>query len=208
MKIIDISLPLNNDTIIYPDNVPISVGIHHAMPEYATQLSKITFGSHTGTHIDAPAHCIDGGLTIDKIPLENFIGTCRVLDFSKESDESVTTEMLQSKNIKKNERILLKTRNSTRGFKEFYDDYIYLDGDGAEYLANLEVLIVGIDSLSIKKRGGADVRPHTALLQNNIPIIEGLDLSGVLEGEYELFCLPLNFIGIEGTPARAVLIER
>lgn len=208
MKIIDISLPLNNDTPIYPGNVPLSVSIHHSMPEYATQLSSITFGSHTGTHIDAPAHAVEGALTLDKISLENFIGQCRVLDFSKEIGEAVMKEMLANKNIKKDERILLKTKNSLRGFKEFYDDYVYLDGDAADYLAGLGVMLVGIDSLSIKKRGSSDQRPHTSLLSKNIPIVEGLNLASVSEGEYELICLPLNFTDIDGAPARAVLIER
>ncbi len=208
MKIIDISLPLHNDTPIYPGNVPLSVAVHHAMPEHATHLSTITLGSHTGTHIDAPAHCINGSLTLDQLPLENFIGACRVLDFSTEEGEAVTLEFLESKYIKQGERILLKTKNSARGFKEFYDDYVYLDGDAADYLALLGVMIVGIDSLSIKKRGGSDQRPHNSLLVKNIPIIEGLDLSAVAEGEYELVCLPLKFIGIEGSPARVVLIER
>ncbi|HEY4513131.1 MAG TPA: cyclase family protein [Candidatus Paceibacterota bacterium] len=208
MKIIDISLPLNSKTPIYPENVPLSINIHHAMPEYSTQLSSITFGSHTGTHIDAPGHAVEGAPMLDKIPLENFIGTCRVLDFSQEEGESVTQKMLENKNIKKGERILLKTSNSIRGFKEFYEDFVYLDGDAADYLASLEVLLVGIDSLSIKKRGGADNRPHTSLLFKNIPIVEGLDLSKAEEGEYELYCLPLSFTDIDGAPVRAVLIER
>jgi len=208
MKIIDISLPLNNNTPVYPANVPLSVHTHHEMPEYATKLSSIIFGSHTGTHIDAPAHAVEGGLTLDKLPLTNFLGICRVLDFSKNTDEAITKEMLQSKNIKTGERILLKTRNSVRGFKEFYDDYVYVDGDAADYLASLDVLLVGIDSLSIKKRGGPDQRPHTSLLKKNIPILEGLTMPSVVEGEYELICLSLNFTDIEGSPARAVLIER
>ncbi|OGI59563.1 hypothetical protein A2814_01040 [Candidatus Nomurabacteria bacterium RIFCSPHIGHO2_01_FULL_38_19] len=209
MKIIDISLPLNNDTPIYPGNITLSVTTHRKMPEYATHLSSIIFGSHTGTHIDAPAHAILGASTLGKIPLGNFIGPCHVLDFSDNTRaEAVTTEMLQAKNIKKNERVLLKTRNSVRGFEKFYDDYVYLDGDGADYLASLPVLLVGIDSLSIKKCGGADQRPHTSLLAKNIPIIEGLNMSSVTEGEYELICLPLKFTDIEGAPARAVLIER
>lgn len=208
MKIIDISLALNKETPIYPDNIPLSVSVHHAMPEYSTHLSSITLGSHTGTHIDAPAHCVLGGLTLDKIPLENFVGSCRVLDFSKEEGEAVTVEFLKNKNIKKGERILLKTKNSIRGFDKFYDDYIYLDGNSADYLAELDVFIVGIDSLSIKKRGGSDTRPHISLLQKNIPIIEGLDLSKAEEKQYELFCLPLNFTDIEGSPARAILIEK
>lgn len=207
MKIIDISLPINNQTPVYPGNVPVDIRIHHAMPEHATQLSSITFGSHTGTHIDAPGHAIQGALFLDKIPLETFIGTCRVLDFSKESNEGVTLEFLKNKNIKNSERILLKTRNSIRGFETFYDDYVYLDGEGADYLAELGVALVGIDALSIKKRGSNDHRPHLALLSKNIPIIEGLDLSKVVEGEYELFCLPLNFTNIDGAPARAILIQ-
>ena len=215
MKIIDISLPLNNHTPIYPGNVPLRVSIHHAMPEYATQLSSITFGSHTGTHIDAPAHAVAGAPSLDKIPLMNFVGLCRVLDFSlghspsgeaKEKSEAVTKKMLEDKNIKEGERILLKTRNSLRGFKEFYDDYVYLDGEAADYLAGLHVLLVGIDALSIKKKGGTDQRPHTSLLSKNIPIVEGLNLASVSEGKYELVCLPLNFTGIDGAPARAVLI--
>lgn len=208
MKIIDISLPLNNQTIVYPRNVPVSVSIHQKMPEASSFLSSITFGSHSGTHVDAPAHVIPGAITLEKIPLENFIGQCRVLDFSKEIGEAVTRQMLAKKSIKKSERVLLKTRNSLRGFEKFYEDYVYLDGDAADYLASLDVLVVGIDSLSVKKRGSTDNRPHLSLLSKNIPIIEGLDMSLVSEGEYELYCLPLRFMGIEAAPARAVLISR
>jgi arylformamidase len=208
MKIIDISLPLNNSTPVYPGNVPLSVSIHHAMPEHATQLSSITFGSHTGTHIDAPGHAIAGAPMLDDIPLEIFVGPCILLDFSNEQGEAVSMEMLKNENIKKGDRVLLKTRNSTRGLKDFYDDYVYLDGDAAEYLVGLGVSLVGIDALSIKKRGGSDHRPHTALLSKNIPIIEGLDFSKVDSGEYELICLPLNFTGIDGAPARAILIQK
>ena len=206
MKIIDLSLPLNNNTPVYPGNVPLAVSIHHAMPEHATQLSSIACGSHTGTHIDAPAHAILGAMPLDQIPLENFVGPCRVLDFSKEEGESVTEEMLHTRNVKKGERILLKTKNSLRGFKEFYEDYVYLDGGAADFLANLGVMLVGIDALSIKKRGSKDHRPHISLLSKNIPIIEGLDLSLAKEGAYELYCLPLNFTNIDGAPARAILI--
>jgi arylformamidase len=208
MRIIDISLQLNSNTPIYPGNVPLSISAHHTMPEYTTRLSSITFGSHTGTHVDAPAHAIESAPALDKIPLETFVGGCRVLDFSKEEGEAVNKNFLESKNIKSGERILLKTKNSIREVKEFYDDFVYLDGDGADYLANLGIALVGIDSLSIKKRGSKDERPHTALLSKNIPIVEGLNLREVSEGEYELFCLPLNFTDIDGAPARAILIQR
>ena len=198
------------------DNAPeekargITIALHHS--EYETAKRHYA-------HIDAPGHAIAGAPYLDKIPLETFIGACRVLDFSEEDGECITKEMLLKKNIparphhgsgaggKKGERILLKTRNSIRGFQEFYNDYVYLDGDAADYLANIGVMLVGIDSLSIKKRGGSDHRPHVSLLSKNIPIIEGLNLFPVQEGEYQLICLPLNFTDIDGAPARAVLVQ-
>jgi len=208
MKIIDISLPLNSKTPIYPDNVPLTVSVHHAMPQYQTALSSITMGSHTGTHVDAPLHAVYGGLPLDKIPLTHFVGPCRVLDFSKESNEFISKAQLEAKNIREGERILLKTYNSIRGFDSFYPNYVYLDGDAADYLAKVGVSAVGIDSLSIKQRGGADHRAHVSLLKANIPIIEGLALHEAEEKEYELVCLPLHFSNIDGAPARAILIER
>lgn len=205
MKIFDISIPINNKTVVYPNNVPVSISIHQDMPQSATKLSSITFGSHTGTHIDAPAHAIKGAKTLDLLPLDVFVGSCRVLDYSKEDGEAVTKNFLQEKKVKKGERILLKTKNSIKGFDVFYDDYIYLDGDAADYLSEVGVVLVGIDALSIKKRGSNDHRPHLSLLSKDIPIIEGLNLSEVEEGVYELVCLPLKFTGIDGSPARAIL---
>ncbi|MEI6660194.1 MAG: cyclase family protein [bacterium] len=210
MKIIDISLSLENGMPVYPNNIPLSVSIHQAMPPSATQLSSITIGSHTGTHIDAPGHAIVGSPMLAKVPLETFIGPARVLDFSliTKAGDSVTLDMIKEKNIQKSERVLLKTYNSIRGLDQFYEDYVYLSGDAADYLADVGVVLVGIDALSIKQRGSTDHRPHTSLLSKNIPVIEGLKLTDISEGEYELYCLPLNFIGIDGSPARAILIDR
>lgn len=207
MKIINISLPLNENTPIYPGNVPVFVSVHQQMPENSSASSSITFGSHTGTHIDAPSHAIWGAPTLEKIPLEAFVGPCRVLDFSGESEEAVTKSFLQNKNIRSGERILLKTKNSARGFENFYDDYVYLDGDAADYLAEVGAALVGIDALSIKQKGSPDHRPHLALLSKNIPIIEGLNLKEAEEGEYEIFCPPIFLTDIDGAPARALLIQ-
>jgi arylformamidase len=206
MKIYDISIVLNNKTVVYPGNVPLSIEVHHEMPEHATHLSKITMGSHTGTHVDAPSHAVQGALSLDSIPLETFVGPCRVLDCTK-SVGSVKVAELKKCGIKKGERILVKTQNSLLGFDTFRDDYIYLDGDAADYLAELGIALFGIDYFSVKQRGSKDQRPHTSLLSKNIPIIEGLDLSKVPEGSYTLFCLPLKFTGIEGGPARVVIIK-
>lgn len=206
MKIYDISVPLNNKTVVYPGNVPLEVSVHHEMPEHTTHLSKIVMGSHVGTHVDAPAHAIAGAITLDQIPLGVFVGPCKVLDCTQ-SVGSVKVADLGVYPIVKGDRILIKTKNSERGFESFYNDYVYLDGDAAEYLAHLEIALFGIDYFSVKQKGSKDQRPHTALLSNNIPIIEGLDLCNVPAGNYNLICLPLKFTGIDGAPARAILVE-
>lgn len=202
--IIDISLPLNKSTIIYPSNP--SVEIETLKSASKNLLSKITFGSHTGTHIDAPRHISESSMSIDQIPLKIFIGSCRVIDCT-DSNMSISAEDLRQKNIQKGERILLKTTNSNRGFQSFYEDYIFVSSEAAAYLSNLQVSLVGIDYLSIKQKGSPDNTPHTHLLNKNIPIIEGIDLSKVSEGEYILIALPLRFTGIDGSPARVVLLK-
>ena len=204
-EIIDISLPLSSDTIIYPGNPKIEIEQIKSEASKST-ISKITSGSHNGTHIDAPRHIDDKGKTIDQLDLKSFIGKCRVLDCISEN-VSVSPETLKKHNIQPDERILLKTANSLRGFKEFDPDFIFLSPQGAQYLAESGVLIVGIDYLSIKQKGSRDNRPHSYLLDLNIPIIEGIDLSKVVPGEYTLVALPLSYVGIDGAPVRAVLLK-
>lgn len=206
MRIYDISLSLNNQTEIYPGNPEISIEPHRSVPEHPTNLSKITFGSHTGTHVDAPRHVDNDAIGVDRINLESCIGLCRVLDMTG-LDGGVKISDLEKYNIKQGERILVKTKNS------------YLDGDAADYLANIGIVLFGIDSLSIKKQGspasasaalragGPDTRPHTSLLKKDIVIFEGLDLSNIKPGEYKFIGLPLKFTDLDGAPARAVLIS-
>lgn len=207
MKIIDISIELSNHTITYPGNPSVSIEVHNAMPDHSSHLSKISMGSHSGTHIDAPKHSIVGGGSISGYPLEAFYGECRVLDLTN-CEKSIMKDDLIKFNIKKNERILAKTKNSERGFSEFRPDFIYLDGDASEYLSDIGIVLFGIDYLSVKQRGSIDNRPHTEFLKNNIPIVEGLDLLNVNEGEYILSCFPLKIEDIDGSPARAVLITK
>lgn len=204
-KIIDISLPLDEGTIIYPGNTPIKIDSYKSSSGL-TYLSNINFGSHTGTHIDTPRHVDEKGMGVDKIDLNNLIGACRVIDFTK-SNESIKKEELIEKNIQKGEKILAKTNNSIRGFKTIYDDYVYLSSEGAAYLAEKEIALFGIDYLSVKKRGSSDNRPHSELLNKGICILEGIDLSAVEEGEYNLIALPLRFVGLDGSPIRAVLLK-
>lgn len=203
--IIDISLPLLPGGIVYPNNPEV---VFEPQNTQANIITKISFGSHSGSHIDAPSHAkIESGATIDQISLETFYGKARVLDLVKVLD-SIKVSDLESKNIQEGERILLKTSNSER-FKDgvFFEDFVYLEAGAAEFLVSKQVLLVGIDSLSIKQKGSPDNSPHTNLLSKGIPILEGLDLSKAEEGEYVLIAFPLKFIGIDGSPVRAVLVK-
>lgn len=193
MKIFDISLPLNEQTITYPGTTPLKINPTRSSVT-GSVLSEITMSSHTGTHIDAPSHVLEYGKTIDQIDLETFFGPCRVLDLTEVVD-GILVKDLENKNIKEGERILLKTTNS------------FLTSEAASYLAGLNIKLVGIDSLSIKQRGLKDNRAHSELLSKNIPIIEGLNMANIEEGEYTLVAFPVKFTGIDGSPARIVLIR-
>ncbi|OGK19132.1 hypothetical protein A3G67_02570 [Candidatus Roizmanbacteria bacterium RIFCSPLOWO2_12_FULL_40_12] len=204
-KIIDISVDLNKKTVVYP-GTPEMVIEETKSTATGSQLSKITFSSHIGTHIDAPLHAIAGGISLDQINLEKFIGTCRVVDMQS-SKPSISTEDVKKTNPQKGERILFKTSNSERGLETFYEDFVFLSPEAASHLATSEVSLVGIDYFSIKQKGSTDNRPHTELLAKNIPIVEGINLKDVEPGEYFLIALPLKFIGTDGSPARVVLLQ-
>ncbi len=202
-KIIDISLSLNHASVVYPGNPVVEIEEHKG----ATSVhSRITLGTHTGTHIDAPRHVMSGGMGIDEMDLNAFYGACKVFDMTDVTG-SVTQTDLRDREIVKGDRIILKTSNSERGFDAFYDNYVYLDGDCAEYLADIGIGLIAIDYFSIKQRGGSDNRPHTAFLEKNIPIIEAVNLKGVEEGSYTLSAFPLKIKNGDGSPARVVLID-
>lgn len=203
MKIIDISLPVHPGMVIYPRNPRVSFRWVRTPHSWLTQAA---LGTHTGTHIDVPRHVFKNGWGVDKAPLEKLVGPCRVLDLTRAKDV-IRREDLLLHRIKKGERILAKTRNSRLGFKKFHRNYVYLDGDAAEYLAKEKIALFGIDYLSVKQRGSADNRPHTALLTAGIPIFEGLFLRKVKPGKYFFVGLPLKLMGRDGAPARVILLK-
>jgi len=203
MKIIDISVVMNEKTVVYPGNPPFETAVS-VSESSKSRLTKLTFSSHFATHIDAPNHADPTMGGIDSYPLDVFMGPCRVLDCTN-CQGSVTPRDLAPHGIKRGERILLKTPNSARGLDTFYEDFVYLDPEAAGQLAALGVALVGIDYFSIKQRGSTDNRPHTALLSAEIPILEGINLKDVAPGEYELIALPLALEGIDGSPCRAIL---
>jgi arylformamidase len=204
IKITDISLPIYEGMPVYPGTTPTTIKFVKSGTG-TSMLSEMTISSHMGSHIDAPRHIEEDGPSLGEIPIDYYYGPVRVLDMSS-SSQSVKVDELKLKNIKRGERILLKTQNSSRGFEKFYDDYIYLSSEGAKYLADTGVILVGIDALSVKKRGDLDNSSHSHLLSKTIPIIEGLDLSRALEGDYILAAFPLK-MNSDGAPLRAVLIE-
>ncbi len=166
-------------------------------------ISDLHLSTHTGTHIDAPSHYLKQGITIDSLPLSHLIGKCRVLDLSDESP-SITSNHLE-KRLDGVCRILLKTSYS--GVDLYEEDYPSLSPDAACAIAARRMKCAGIDAPSIESCQG-DGTVHRTLLSSNCLIIELLDLSRIKEGDYEMVALPLRLKGLDGSPARVILIER
>jgi arylformamidase len=157
--------------------------------------------------VDAPRHFIEGGESVDRIPLDRLIGPAVVLELPAQEPEIGAAE-LRSHDLQGMVRVLLRTRNSDLlNRAQFSSEYRALALDAAEHLLSRGVMLVGIDYLSIERFGSEDYPVHRLLLERGVVIVEGLDLSGVAAGSYELFCLPLRLEGLDGAPARVVLVE-
>jgi arylformamidase len=157
--------------------------------------------------VDAPSHFLAGGNPVDRIPLEGLIGPAVVLDLPA-TLSSVGAADLARQDLGEHRRVLLRTRNSAAvPEKRFHPDYCALAPDGAEYLIERGVELVGIDALSVEPFGSTDFAVHHLLLGRGVVIVEGLDLSSISPGVYQLVCLPLRLQGLDGAPARVVLIE-
>jgi arylformamidase len=206
-RIYDISVPIRSGGVIYPGNPEIDITLQQAVAKGAgANVSLIRFGSHTGTHADAARHFFDDGQPVDQIPLERLIGRALLLSFPDDL-RSIGAADLEAHDLKGHTRILLRTRNSALlSKKDFAPDYTYLAPDGAEYLVDKGVELVGVDYLSIEQFHSGHHRTHRTLLGKSVVIVEGLDLSLPPPGEYQLVCLPLRIEGCDGAPARAVLL--
>jgi arylformamidase len=206
-RIYDISVPIRSGGLVYPGNPEIDVTLQQAVAKGASaNVSTIRFGSHTGTHADAARHFFDDGQPVDKIPLDRLIGPALLIGFS-DSVRSVGVAELRQQDLKDHKRILLRTRNSAfLSQRDFVKDYTYLAPDGAQYLVDKGVELVGIDYLSIEQFHSGHHRTHRTLLERSVVIVEGLDLSVPAPGQYQFICLPLRIEGCDGAPARAVLI--
>jgi len=200
-KWLDVSMPIYAGMVHFPDNPSIEIDtITHVERGDVCTLSKLTMGSHTGTHIDAPIHFLPGGAGAEEVPLDNLIGPARVIEIK--DHDAIKAEELRVHNLGVRERVLFKTSNSERCWKtsQFVPDFLSIAEDAASYLASLNTLTVGIDYLS-----AGSPETHRTLLSAGVVILEGLNLTGVSQGRYEFLCLPLKILGGDGAPARALL---
>jgi len=206
-KWIDVSLTLKSDMVHWPSDPPVSIERVRDMDKGDTvNLSKITMGVHSGTHVDAPVHFIKGAIGINQILLDSLIGPARVIKIS--AKDTIKEKELSKQEIKEGQRILLRTRNSINKILHedaFTEDFVYLEEDAAKFLVSRGIKALGVDYLSVGgyKKNGPNV--HRLLLGAGIPVIEGLDLTGVLPGNYYMICLPMKILDSDGAPARVLL---
>ena len=202
----DVSVPLHSGMVHWPDNPPVSI---ERMLDISkgdnANVSSLSMGSHTGTHMDAPVHFLNDGTSLDRMELEATVGSARVIEI--DDQEAILAEAIENEDIQPGDRILFRTRNSLSDWwlQPFKTDFVYLSHEAAELLARRRVRTVGVDYLSVGgyKRDGAQT--HRALLEAGIWIIEGLRLNQIEPGDYELICLPLLITGADGAPSRALL---
>jgi arylformamidase len=203
---IDVSVTVRHGMPHWPDNPPIvmqramDIGLGHDC-----NLSHLAMGVHSGTHIDAPVHFIHQAAGVDEMPLTATMGAARVIEITH--PRQVTVEELRGHSLRAGERVLFRTSNSPRCWQtdKFVEDFVYISEQAAAYLAETRVRTVGVDYLSVGGYHSDGAKIHRILLAAGIWIIEGLDLSAVRAGSYEMICLPVKLHGSDGAPARAIL---
>jgi len=205
-KIIDISREVTTGMPVYSGNPTVKIVWKEKLPKASTNLSLIEMGSHTGTHVDAPRHVSNKGRGVDKIPLNQLVGKCRVLDLTKAGRE-IKKEHLTKYKIKKGEIILCKTKNSNMPFKKFNPDYTYIGVEASEYLRDKKIRTIGVDYLSVQKYHSGNQTVHKNFLTHNITIFEGLNLKNVKAGKYTFIGLPIKIKGCDGAPGRCLLVK-
>lgn len=208
MRIFDVTLPIHPGMPVYEGDPEVSIRKWLSLDGGgAANVSLLSLGSHTGTHVDAPLHFRSGAPGVDRLPLDVLIGPARVYDLAVADPIDATS--LRGVDLGVYPRVLFKTRNSA-AWREGRSgtDFVALSGDAARILVKAGVLLVGLDGPSADRFSSTDFPVHHTLLDAGVVILEGLDLSAVPPGDYELLCLPLKLRGGDGAPARVVLRER
>jgi len=204
MKIYDVTVPLSKESVVYPGDPHVKINRRTKVNEDESKynLSRYSFSSHAGTHVDPPFHLIEGGITVDKLPLELLMGRARVVEVTA---PIINEAVLEAFDFTVDARVLFKTRNSYLWSKKnFVKDYVYMTPGAASSLVKDGIKLVGVDYLSVDKFDG-EPETHMALLSAGAIIVEGLDLREVEPGDYELICLPLKVKDGDGAPARVIL---
>jgi len=209
MKIYDISVPISPELPVWPGNPPMVLAQVSSMDAGAHDNgSRLECGVHTGTHVDAPHHFLNDHRTVESLPLDVLTGPAQVVRIADDVTV-VTAAVLEKAGVAAGtSRLLLRTRNSQlwqSGEKEFFTAFVGISADGAAWLVDRNINLIGIDYLSVAPYKQS-VPTHRTLLEAGIVILEGADLSAVEPGQYELYCLPLKLVGSDGAPARAILI--
>lgn len=210
MQIYDISLPVGNGLPVWPGDPEVEVRQVVSMDAGAqANVSHVSMGVHTGTHVDAPHHFLNDGRTVDGLPLETLVGPCQVVQVPEGVGEIGPGELQTLAIPDQAARVLFKTGNSrlwSRRGTAFTRSFVAINARGARWLVDRGVQLVGVDYLSVAPFE-TPAPTHTVLLEAGVIIVEGLDLSEVMPGAYDLICLPLNILGAEGAPARAILMR-
>ena len=204
MKIYDISQTVQSGIAVWPGDRTFRYRWTMELRRGdSCNVSAITMSTHTGTHLDAPFHCDDGGPDIASVSLQHYIGPARVAAMPVE--RCITVSDLEALDWQGVERVLFKTRASDLPEAQFAQDFVYLSEEGAEFLGSRRIFLVGTDAPSVDASDSKNLPSHKILLRCGVAILEGVRLGEVPPGDYELTCLPLKLAGLDGSPVRAIL---
>jgi arylformamidase len=206
VPIFDVTVPMRPDMPLYPGDPPFEFQWARTIAGGSTSNnSRLTLGSHTGTHLDAPLHFIDGAGTVESVPPEALVGPCLLVDVGPA--DLITRQVLEPLPLAGHRRILFRTKNSAWIAREFRQPFVAFSADGARYVADLGPMLIGIDAPSLDPRGTPGHPAHMAILGSRTirGAIEWLALEGLEPGEYELFCGPLRVVPGEAAPCRVFL---
>lgn len=200
MALIDVSVPLRSGMVVWQgDSIRIERRLRIAAGD-PVNLTDLELSVHTGTHVDAPLHFVDGAPPVDALPPEVFVGPAQVVD-ARDAEARIGASLVEELVPRGAERVLFKTRSATLwDLDAFSEDYVCLDASGAEALAKRGIRLAGIDYLTI-----GDDEAHRVLFRAGIAALEGLDLRAAEPGRYRLLCTPVLIAGADGAPARALL---
>ena len=209
-RIYDVTLPVRPGMVVWPGDAGVQLLPATRMADGDEHnVSRLALGVHTGTHVDAPYHFVADGATVEQLPLDVLVGPAVVVHLPNVA--AITAADLEALRLPpETRRVLFKTRNSTlwaRGEAVFQTDFVALTLDAAQWVVKQDIQLVGVDYLSVEAYDSQGHPVHRTLLNAGVVLVEGLALNAVESGIYELYCLPLKLVGVDGAPARVILVQ-